>query len=412
MREIEDGNVSIEFQKTNQEFIATLKAIQYRLDAISHYELYLEESCVLLAGKITTASDERLEVVYELPAHAQSVAEAIKESEILERVEIARKFSLLKQDGADVAQYFIHPENLFLVSNQLHVAHRGLIGAIDPSVTSYEQFLDQYKALVISTLNPRYKFEELVTGKTKVKDKALAKILSATATSEVESIIDEQYHALKMERKLTERSVKKSRYSVFKFLTIGFATLLVGMGIWLGLLLENTVPRQSRIIDAQAAYMVNDFNESTSILSDDDPRTLPPAVQYMLAASYVELSTLTSDQRQAVINNLSPSTSEIELRYWIYIGRGGLLEALDIAYSLGDTHLKINAYAHRYDYVYADMEMPGAEKQNYLNRYLERLDELNALLDGEDLELTSDADYEEDYDNEDEDEGDEENGED
>jgi len=416
MRKIEDGNVSIEFQRTNNEFKANLEAAQYNLESINQYELFLAANHVLLAGKVASASDERLELVYDLPVHAKSITEAVKKAEFLERVEIARKFSVLKQDGADVAPFFIHPDNLFLVSNQLYIAHRGLTGSIDPKETSHDQFLTQYKALVVSTLNPRYKFEEVVTGKVTIRDKAFAKILSATTTVEIEHVLDEQYHALYTAREITERSVKKSRYSTFKFLAIGFAVILVGMGIWLGLLLENTVPRQNRIINAQAAYMVNDFNESTSLLSDDDPRTLPPAVQYMLAASYVQLTTLRTVQRQAVLNNLSPSTSEIELRYWIYIGRGRLVEALDIAYSLGDTHLKINAYALRYDYVYADMNMPGAEKQNHLNRYLERMEELNALLDGEILELTSDDDnessdeYDDEYDYENE--GDEENGED
>ena len=397
MRRIADGNL-IEFQRIDSEFKVSLEAIQYRLESISQYELFLEANHVLLAGQITAASDERLEIVYKLPAHAQAITEAVKKTGVIERVEIARKFSVLKQDGADVTQFFIHPENLFLVSNQLYVAHRGLAGSVDPDVVSYEQFLKQYKALVVSTLNPRYKYEEVVTGKVKVKDKALAKILSATNTAEVECVLDEQYHALHSERKLTERSVKRSRYRMFKFLTIGFATLVIGIGIWLGLLLETTVPRQNRIIDAKAAYLVNNFNEATSILSDDDPRTLPPAAQYMLAASYVQLSTLSMEQREAIVNNLSPSTYEIELRYWIYLGRGRLREALDIAYSLGNTHLKMNAYAHRYDYVYADMNMPGTEKQAYLSRYYQRLEELSALLDAGILEQIPDYDHEYDHD--------------
>jgi len=395
MSKITDGNVSIEVQRENNEFTVNLEAVQYRLESISQYELFIEDISVLLPGKIVEASDELLKITYKLPALATSVTEVIKKAELFERVEIARKFSILKQDGTDIAKFFIHPENLFLASKQLYVAHRGFTGSIEPKVSSFEQFLEQYKALVVSTLNPRYKYEAIVTGKVKVRDKALTKVLSAKTTIEVEQMLDEQYHELCTTREQTEFSVKKSRYSMFKFLTIVFAVLLVGVGIWLGLLFESTVPRQNRIINAKAAYMVNDFNEATSILSDDVPRTLPPAVQYMLATSYVQLGTLNAQQRQAVINNLSPSTSEIELIYWIYIGRGRLVEALDIAYSLGDTHLKINAYAYRYDYIYADMNMPGAQKQEYLNRYHQRLEELNAVLDGDDDDDDDDDDLDE-----------------
>jgi type VII secretion protein EssB len=219
-----------------------------------------------------------------------------------------------------------------------------------------------------------------------VKDKSFEKILLSESVSEVESILDEQYHALHLTQKVTERSVKKSNYGIFKFLTIVLVFLTVGMGIWLGLLLENTVPRQTRIIDAQAAYMMSNFNEATRILSEDNPRTLPSAVQYMLAVSYVELESLTMGQRQAIINNLSPSTSENELRYWIYIGRGNLVGALDIAYSIGSLPLQIHTYAHLYDYVYADMEMEGTVKQERLTRYRGNIERLRGALEGTPLE--------------------------
>jgi len=404
MKVITDGNISIEFRRgVISEFTVILEAAQYRLETMSMYELFLSASPVLLAGKIVTASDERVEIAYDLPAYSQSVKEAVRKAEFFERVEIARKFSILRQDGGDAALFFLHPENLFLVSNQLQVAHRGLTGAVEPKASDFGQFFKQYKALVISTLNPRYKFEDVVTGNVKVRDKAFTAILSATTTSEIEQLLDEQYHALHTARKIWECSVKKSRYNMFKFSSFIFATLAIGIGIWLGLLLESTIPRQNRIIDAKGAYMVNNFNEATSILSGDDPRTLPPMVQYMLAVSYIELGILRQQQREAVINNLSPATHESELRYWIYTGRGRLTYALDIAYGLGDIPLKINAYGLLYDYVYLDMEMPGARKQEYLNHYRQRMEELYELLANEDLErLPVDYEYE----------GDDENGED
>ena len=387
MEKLVDGNVGIEVQISQTELTVSLEAVQYRLETISQYELFLKSSHILLAGKIVAASDESVEIVYEIPTYAQQVSTFLKKADLLERMEVARKFSSLEQGEGAVAQFFIHPDNLFLVSNQLYVAHRGLAGSIEPKITSSVHFLKQYKALVIHTLNSKYKYEDVVTGDIVIKDKTLGDILKATAVSEIEKILDEQYHVLHTARKVNERSVKKSRYSAFKFLTIGFAIVIVGIGIWLGLLLENTVPRQNRIIDSQAAFMINNFNEATSILSGDDPRTLPASVQYMLATSYIRLGTLTPEQRQAVINNLSPNSHENELRFWIYIGRGQHLEAIDIAYSLGDNQLKFHAYGLRYDYINADMEMPGAQKQEYLTRYYRRLRELRELLGGQDHEV-------------------------
>ena len=382
MQKLFDGYVDIEVQNNGSELAVSLEAVQYRLNAISQYELFLKSDGIFLAGRIDSASDECVKLIYELPAYSRSVLVAVKEVDLLERVEIARKFSMLDLDGNGIAQIFMHPENLILVSNQLYVAHRGLIGSVEPKESSFEQFFKQYKALVVSTLNPKYSYEKLVTGEVKVKDKMLVTIFSATSISEVEKVLDEQYNALYMTRKVTERSVKKSKYGLFKFLTVVLTVLVLGAGIWLGLLLENTVPRQNRIIEAQAAFMMNNFSNATAILSDDHPRTLPSSVQYMLASSYVQLETLTLVQRQNVLNSLSPNSTENELFYWIYLGRGHLEYALNIAYNMGDTQMILHAYTNLYDYVDADMDRPGAEKQEELTRIRRRIDELVEILEG------------------------------
>ena len=387
MQKLFDGYVNIEVQNKGSELAVMLEAVQYRLNAISQYELFLPVDGVFLAGRIISASDERVELSYELPAFSRSVLAVAKEADLLERVELARKFSMLKDEGSGIAQIFMHPENLFLVSNQLYVAHRGLTGSVEPKAFSFEQLLKQYKALVVSTLNPKYNYEKLVTGEANVKDKTLAGILSATSISDIEKTLDEQYNALYMTRKVTERSVKKSKYGTFKFLTVALAALMLGIGVWLGLLLEQTVPRQNRIIEAQAAFMMNNFSNATSILSNDHPGTLPASVQYMLASSYVQLEGLRLDQRQNILRNLSPNSTENELFFWIFIGRGHFDYAEDIAYNIGDTQLILHVYTKRYDYVYADMDMPGAEKQTELTRLRQEIDRLVEILreDSEDL---------------------------
>jgi len=394
MQKLFDGYVDIEVQNKGSELAVLLEAVQYRLNAISQYELFLPADGVFLAGRIASATDERVELSYELPAFSRSVSVATKEADLFERVELARKFSMLKDEGSGIAQIFMHPENLFLVSNQLYVAHRGLTGSVEPKEFSFEGFLKQYKALVVSTLNPKYQYEKLVTGEAHVKDKMLASILSATLISDVEKVLDEQYNALYMTRKVTERSVKKSKYGTFKFLTVALAVLMLGIGVWLGLLLEQTVPRQNRIIEAQAAFMMNNFSNATSTLSSDHPGTLPASVQYMLASSYVQLGAtarntapLTLAQRQNILNSLSPNSTENELFYWIFIGRGLLGYALDIAYNIGDTQMILHVYALLYDYVYADMDMPGIEKQNELTRLRREIERLVEILEGDPTEF-------------------------
>ena len=92
-------------------------------------------------------------------------------------------------------------------------------------------------------------------------------------------------------------------------------------------------------------------------------------------------------------------SNQNELIYWIYIGRGNIDEALNLAYIIGDNQLKLHAYAYRYDYINAYPTMPGVERQAALTRYRNRLEELAESLSGnvEDLTPVIPTDYENDY---------------
>lgn len=382
MTKLNDGFVEIEVNQQGSEFFVKLTGNQYHRGSIQEYKLFLQPNHLLLNGDVVVANDEQLEIKYDIPATAKSITATIKGLKLLNRVEIARKFSSLQQNEINVAQMFIHPDNLFLISNQLYVAHRGMRGSIDPKCSDCATFFQQYRALVLNVLLPKYRFEELLTTKIKLKNKEFNSIGQATTVAEIEMWLDQKYDTLQRSANQHQRQVKKSQYQLFKFLVGTFGVLVLGLGIWLGLLLENTIPRQSRIIAAQSAFVVNNFAETVTILAQDEPRTLPTMVQYILATSHIELSGLSANQRQVLLNNLSPSSHENDLLYWIYSGRGELLIALDIAYSLGDNQLKLHAYALRYDYIDADMQIPGAVKQEYLARYRRRMEELIAILEG------------------------------
>lgn len=403
MAQLDNGTINIELTRTKNAVTATLNASQYNLSAIENYEKMLSETHNALAGTITTATDEMLVVSYELSEVAKSVTETLKKATMLKRLELARKFHGIYQTINESSRFFIHPDNLFLISGELYIAHRGLTDEVEPKASDSDQFLRQYKALVISTLNPRYKFEELATGAVVIKEKAYAELFSATTLDDIDQFLSKQYFSLNQVFELTETSVKKSKYNTFKALTVTLILISLGLGFGLIMLLENTVPRQNRIIDAHAAFLVNNFGETVSILSNDEPRTLPTSVQYMLATSHVNLSTLTLAQRQAVLNNLSPMSNQNELVYWIYIGRGNIDEALNLAYIVGDNQLKLHAYAYRFDYINAHPTMPGVERQEALTRYRNRLDELATELgvQVEDLDITDPItpDASENYDN-------------
>lgn len=377
MPKLTNGQTEIEITESSQRLHVTLEASQYDLKGIEQFEPFLESSELFLAGQVEKASEENLEIVYAIPEYAMSVKGAVAACKTdLERLEIARKFSALIPYQTKVVYPFMHPANLYLVSGQLKAAHRGLLHYVQPNSLEYADIFKQYQALVVSAIQPKYRYELLVSGTLTVRDSLSKEILEAETVEQIEELLDKQYYVQRRMQVATKRLVKKSSFTAFRVASVIFALSTIALVIWLGISQGETIPRQERIIESHAAFMVNNFSQVTTILAEDNPQVLPRSVQYMLASSVVQLENLSADQRTAILNHMSPSSNENELLYWIFIGRGEFEIALDIAQNIGDNQLILHAITKLYDMVYADTVMDGAEKQRLLDEYRRRINEI------------------------------------
>lgn len=366
--------------------IVSLDASMYTQAAVITYTPFLDCDCDTFLGKITHADEERLEVTYYLPEYAESISNVTAESNEIERFELARKYSALSAWQTRIATPYLAPDNIFITGGQLKIAHRGLEGYIEPKTKDTQDFMTKYKALVVSTIMPKYTYEKLVSGNVKVRDSLCQEILSANKIEEIEDILDKQIYARRQLEKSTKRMVKKSRYAFFRLASAFLAVVILGLGIWMGITLFETVPLQERIIESQSAFIVSNYGETIRILANDNPENLPRSVQHILAVSFIQLENLSLQQRNAILNHISPLSTENELLYWIRAGRGEFYAALDLALNIGDNQLILHAYTNLFDMVYADPVMPGAEKQRLLDEYRARIDELLALFEGDEDE--------------------------
>ena len=368
---------------SNQTYCVTLDATQYVLEALPYYKPHLAPAHDALEGEITHADEERLEITYTIPPHVQPVRDAIASSSLSERLEIARGFSVLLAWQARLTPPEIHPDNLFLMCRQLMIAHRGLEGRIDPKLQDTESFLQKYKALVVFAIHPKYNFDALASGKVNVRNPLCREILATDSIEAVNAILDERIQTHRQKETSTRRSVRKSTYALLRLACIVLTVAVIGAGYWISITAIEALPLQERIIEGQAAFMVNNYGEALRVLRDDNPESLPRSVQYVLAASSIQLENLSLQQRNSVLNHLSPASTENELLYWIRIGRGEFYTALDIALNIGDNQLVLHAYTKLYDMVYADPVMAGEEKQQRLDQYRKQIDELLSLFEGE-----------------------------
>ena len=363
--------------------IVTLNASQYEQSAIPHYIPHLIGTFDMLPGEIIKADEEQLEITYTIPAYAETVAAMAEKATYIERLELSRKFSGLAAWQSRIINPKFDPDNLYIIGGLLKVAHRGLDGYIEPKFYEETDFITRYKALVVSTIQPRYSFDSLSSGSVNVRDPLCCNILAQDSIEAVEKILDEEiYHNYKMDKQ-NKQLVKKINYAIFRWATLILAITVLSLGIWAGVIIHETVPLQARIIESQASFMVHNYGEVIRILNNDNPTNLPRSAQYILASSFVHLENLSLPQRNAVLNQLSPASLENELLYWIWIGRGEFQRAMDIALNLGDNQLVLHTYTKLYDMVYADPIMPGVEKQQRLDQYRSRINELKVIFGGD-----------------------------
>ena len=123
--------------------------------------------------------------------------------------------------------------------------------------------------------------------------------------------------------------------------------------------------------------MATNYDKTIDALDSYSVNRLPKSAKYVLATSFVKLDNLSSEQTEAVLNTITQSSDDMILNYWIYLGRGDLEKALDVAQNIGDTQLILHAYTNLYEKVKADTDMSGSEKQKKLKEYEKEISELS-----------------------------------
>lgn len=365
MDTMNDGYQQINSLRQGNKISILLAPNQYETSAPEVMAAELTRNSFFLAGKTIPQPSGELRIDYSIPTGYQTLQEFSQKANTEQR--LAKAIQLLHiadfQEGKIVP--FIDPGNIFVSKEDFRIAHRGIEKLIAPMVHPGDNFIDQLRALVISTVKPKMHYADLVEGAVASSDRLVRKISAAQNADDILIVLQQAYQ----EATKNQSIVRTSRYRIFKWLGI-VATIIVlitagGLIYTFGVL----VPQQNRIIAGQSAYAVGDYNTVTTTLKNDDPKKLSPSVQYILATSYVNMDSLTKKQKQEITNNLSPKSSTNTLLYWIDLGRGQFSQALDLAKNIGDNQLTLYAYTKLYDATKADNNLSGSTKQERLTNY-------------------------------------------
>lgn len=382
MSEVKDISETIKLQTESEKVTVELQANQYNLDSLGQYQLVLKKKANLLAGQIVDATEERLTLSYTKAPYSIAVADVVKKMAMIDRLRLAQKMYFLESFYETTVQPFIHPQNLFLLGEEISVAHRGFMTLIVPNVSSKEAYFKQYRALILHILQPKYSYEQLIEGAGTLQDPLSKKIQAADSIESIDQFISEQVVIQQMKVDRQSKVVKKKNYELFKWSSLLFLLTTLILGIFLGMDEMQKIPMKDRIITAETKYIANDYSSVIATLKNDQPEELPTGAQYAYAVSSIQLDSLSNEQKEAILNNISQKSNENTLLYWIYVGRGNFEKALDIAQNIGDNQLILHAYTKLYDATKLDTKMNGEKKQENLKKYEEAITKYMKLLGG------------------------------
>lgn len=382
MSEVKDISEKIDIQVQKDKVLVTLQANQYRLAELDQFQAVLQKRDALLAGELLEATEEQLVLSYEKDNYAVPIDEAIKKMSPFKRLLLAQKIRFIEPFIHSTIQPFIHPRNIFLFGEELSIAHRGFMNLVVPHVTNEEDFLKQYRALILFILHPKLDYERLIEGSGTLQDPLSKNIQAALSPEQIDQMISEQVVIQKMKQEKQNQLVNKKSYTVFKWgsLVLLLATLV--LGFFVGNYALKEVPTQERIITAEANYIANDYSGVLSTLKEDTPENLPKSAKYVYAVSSIQLDNLSNEQKEMILNNISQKSNENTLLYWIYIGKGAFEKALDIAQNVGDNQFILHAYTKLYEATKLDTKMNGEKKQELLTKYEEAIAKYMKLLGG------------------------------
>ncbi|MDR9866688.1 type VII secretion protein EssB [Lactococcus cremoris] len=369
-----DGQNTLAVERKENQFIVFLTGTQ-----VNQQELEFIKS----KTKLESSEDEEyaFQISYDLSNREKSLMSLILERKSeLERLELILQLKNLTAHNSGYKVPFVHPENIFLIDGNFSYVHIGIREGVAPMNFDSELFLSQYKALSLAILNPKISYDNFVNGETSLRDKFSQAIASCDSFEEIQHLAEAKLSKEKQKEAAALVKVSKGRYRFFKYAGSVAVIGAIAMAVLTVIDQKTTIPKQKAIMSAQADFITNHYDKTLDDLKSYQPNQLSKDARFVLASSSINLANLSQTQKAAVLNNISSTTDNNTLNYWIYQGRGEFEKALNLAKNIGDDQLTLLAYTDLYQATKLNTSMNGDEKQKKLEEYNKQIQELSKSL--------------------------------
>ena len=243
------------------------------------------------------------------------------------------------------------------------------------SVTAEENerhFFEEYKKLAAGVINKKYTCRQVQESGIEIlkKDKEMTSVLEADSTEVLSQVLAEKWKEAARVIKDEKKLVDKKKYRTFQVMSIGVIIALVLGIVYTGYQVFYIMPVEKAVIQASKSYVIQDYPGCVEDLGTVSIDRMDTYTKYILAVSYAKNEMLKKEELNNIVEKLSIYSNEIELDYWIYLGRYEVEMAENIAKALSDDKLLIYAYMKEINMLENNVTIDGTEKQS-------RLTELN-----------------------------------
>lgn len=259
-------------------------------------------------------------------------------------------------------------ENLYVDTTlKVQVAYRDVYtreDIIDESI-----FIKEYLSLVGALLQKRYTYQDFMNSGIELlqKNKTTAVYANLKTIEEIKEVLLEQYKKEKNDRETNKIIVKRKTYKRNRWGLRIALVLLILLSVGSGYLYAYENQHYHAINRSYESYIATDYIKTIDILQDVAISRMDVTTKYILSVAYVKTDGLSESQKEKILANVTLSSNEKVLDFWVYLAQENYDQSIDVAKQLDNKEYLIYGYMKKKDAIEKDSSLSGEEREKSIN---------------------------------------------
>lgn len=308
-----------------------------------------------------------------------------KEWEVLFKLEKSEKLRSLLNIGKMYLNlektqytYYLHPNQLlFDINLQVKLIHKGILDKIIPyEKLTQAQFILIYKAMILSLLEQKKTFDELIHGQLPFYNKTkFSKILnSKTEVYEIITLLQQQYEQ-EIEKQKRYTKITKKRFRSLKLLIIFLILLFLIFTTITSWYYFSLLPYYKKTNSLYLAYIQKKYKESQKIAMTINEKDLDNNLKYILVVSIIMNEEISGEQKNKFIQFISKYDANYQ-KFWLLFGSKQYEKALDIASYLNNDELLLYCLNKKINEIKQNPNLNTDLRNKQITEYTKRIEQL------------------------------------